>query len=61
MDIREPLGIIGFGRSEQSIQRVVSRNDKARKVGQKLTSIVKEDQEEVDKSEASDDVDLGSS
>jgi hypothetical protein len=41
------------------MERVVSRNEEPGEVGQELTSKVKEDQEKVDESDTSDDIDLG--
>lgn len=53
------MGVIGFGLGEQSLERVVTRDDEASKVDKELASDVEEDEEEVEGTETEDDVDLG--
>lgn len=51
--------VIRLGGGEEGIERVVAGNDKSGKVGEELTTVVEEDEEEVDEANAADDVDLG--
>lgn len=53
------MGVIGLGLGEQSLERVVTRDDEASKVDKELASDVEEDEEEVEGTETEDDVDLG--
>lgn len=53
------MGVIGLGLGEQSLERVVTRDDEASKVDEELASDVEEDEEEVEGTETEDDVDLG--
>jgi hypothetical protein len=53
------LGVIGGAGGEQSIERVVGRDDETRQVDEEFTGDVEEDQEEVDANQTEDDIDLG--
>ena len=53
------MGVIGLGLGEQSLERVVTRDDEASKVDEELASDVEENEEEVEGTETEDDVDLG--
>jgi hypothetical protein len=53
------VGVIGLSLGEQSLERVVTRDDEASKVDEELASDVEEDEEEVEGTETEDDVDLG--
>lgn len=53
------MGVIGLGLGEESLERVVTRDDEASKVDEELASNVEEDEEEVEGTETEDDVDLG--
>lgn len=53
------LSVIDLACAEQSVQRVVTRDDKPGNVDEELSSNVEEDQEEVETSETEDNVDLG--
>ena len=55
----QPLGVIGLAGAEQGLEGVVGRDDEAGGVDKELSSNVEEDQEEVQGTEAEDDVDLG--
>ena len=56
---REPLGVIHLVRAEQSVQRVVARDDEAGEVDKEFSSNIEEDQEEVETGQGEEDVDLG--
>lgn len=56
---RQPLSVISLVRREEGIKRVVSGNDETGKVGEELAPEVKDDEEEVERSEADDSVSLG--
>lgn len=53
------LGVIDLAGGEQSVQRVVRRDDKSSNVNKELASNVEKDQEEVETSKTKDGVDLG--
>ena len=53
------LGIIHFARSEQCIQRVIARNQKAGKVDQKSAGDVEENQKEIDSDKSEKSINLG--
>ena len=55
----QPLGVIGLASAEEGLKGVVGRDDEAGGVDKELSSNVEEDQEEVQGTEAEDDVDLG--
>jgi hypothetical protein len=55
----QPLGVIGLVGGEEGVERVVGRDNEAGGVDEELSSNVEEDQEEVQGTEAEDDVDLG--
>jgi hypothetical protein len=55
----QPLGVIGLASAEEGLKGVVGRDDEAGGVDEELSSNVEEDQEEVQGTEAEDDVDLG--
>lgn len=55
----QPLGVIGLAGAEEGLERVVGRDDEAGGVDEELSSNVEEDQEEVQGTEAEDDIDLG--
>jgi len=57
--ICQPLSIVNLAAAEQRLQGVVSRDDEAGEVDQKLAANVEEDKEEVETDEAEKDVDLG--
>lgn len=57
--VSEPLGIVRLAGREESIQRVVARNDEASQIRQKLAAEVKDDQQEVECDEAGNGVGLG--
>jgi len=57
--ICQPLSIINLATAEQRLQGVVSRDDEAGEVDEKLAANVEEDKEEVETDEAEEDVDLG--
>lgn len=52
------LSIVGLAGAEQSIKRVVSRNDKAGEVDKKFSSNVEEDEEEIEAKESKEHVDF---
>ena len=52
------LCVIGFARTEQRIQGVVSRNQEASEVHEELASDVEEYQEEVDSEKAKEGINL---
>jgi len=56
--VGQPLGVIGLLGCEESLERVVGRNDETREIDKELTSQVKEDQEEVQEADTANDVDL---
>jgi hypothetical protein len=56
---RQPLRVIGTRLGEQGVQRVVSWQDEADGVDEKLGTDVEKDEEEVQGGEAEDDVNLG--
>ena len=53
------LSVIGFAGAEQSLQRVVARDDEPSHIDEKLAGNVKENEEEVDADEAEESVDFG--
>lgn len=53
------MGIVHLGDGEQSLQRVVARDDEAGDVGQELATEVEDDEEEVQGDKTNDGVDLG--
>lgn len=53
------LRVIRSSGGEQSVQRVVGRDDETRQVNQELAGDVEENEEEVDSDQAEDHVDLG--
>lgn len=55
----QPLGVVLLVRSEQGVQGVVTGNDEAGNVGQKLTAEVEDDEEEVEGGNTDDGVGLG--
>lgn len=55
----QPLGVILLRVGKQGAQRVVARNDEARKVCEELAANVENDEEEVESSEADDGIGLG--
>lgn len=55
----QPLSIVGLVRGEESVQRVVCRDDETSSVHKELAGNVEEDQEEVEGAEAENNVDLG--
>lgn len=57
--VGQPLGVIRLCRGEQGLERVVAGNDKAGNVDEQLAGNVEEDEEEVEGTEAKDEVDLG--
>lgn len=57
--VGEPLRIISFADGEEGLQRIVGRDTKASEVGEELASKVEEDQEEVEETDATNDVGLG--
>jgi len=54
----EPLSVIGLADAEESIKGIITRNHKSSKVGQKLSTNVEEDEEEVECDQAEKSVDL---
>jgi len=57
--VGQPLGIIGLGRGEKGLQRIVPRNDEASDIGEKLTSQVENDKEEVQRGKADNRIGFG--
>lgn len=57
--VRQPLSIIDLACAEQSIQRVIPRDDEACEVHKELSTDIEEDQEKVDSDEAEEGIDLG--
>jgi len=57
--ISQPLSIIRLARTEECLERVVARNDKAGSIDEELSSDVEEDEEEIDSDEAEEGIDLG--
>ena len=55
----QPLGVIALAGGEEGLEGVVGGDDEAGGVDEELSSNVEEDQEEVEGTEAKDDVDLG--
>jgi hypothetical protein len=55
----QPLSVIDLAGAEQSLERVVARNDESGNVDEEFSSNVEENEEEVEASEAKDHVDLG--
>lgn len=55
----QPLGIVILIGSKQGMQRVVARDNESGNVGQKLTTEVQDDEEEVERADADDGVCLG--
>lgn len=53
------MGVVHLGCGEQSLQRVVARDDEAGDVGQELAAEVEDDEEEVQGDKTNDGVDLG--
>lgn len=53
----KPLGVVGFPAAKESVERVVCRDREASGVHKELAGDVEEDEEEVEGSEAEDDVD----
>ena len=51
--------IVCLAGTEQGVQRVVSRNDKAGEVDEELSSNIEEDEEEVEGEETEENVDFG--
>lgn len=54
----KPLGIIALPNTKECVEGIITRNHETRKVGQKLPTDVKEDEEEVECDEAEESVDL---
>jgi hypothetical protein len=52
------LRIVNFGGREQGVQRIVPGDGEAGKIGQKLTAVVEKNEEEVQESEAANDIDF---
>jgi len=57
--VGQPLGVILLACSEQSVQGIVSRNDEASDVGEKLAAEVENNEEKVEGSDSDDGVRLG--
>lgn len=57
--VGQPLGVVGLARAEESLHRVVTRNDKAGQVSKEGAADIEDDEEEVDADEADESVDLG--
>lgn len=55
----QPLGVVGRGRGEESVERVVARDDEAGNVGEELATNVEDDEEEVEGGKAKSSVGLG--
>jgi hypothetical protein len=55
----QPLSVIDLARAEQSLQGVVTRNDKPGNVDEEFSGNVEKDQEEVKTGKTEDHVDLG--
>ncbi len=53
------LCIVHLAGAEESVQRVIRRNDEPSRVHEELAANVEEDQEEIDAGQAKEDVDLG--
>lgn len=53
------MGVVHLGCGEQSLQRVVARDDEAGDVGQELAAEVEDDEEKVQGDKTNDGVDLG--
>lgn len=53
------MSVVHLGCGEQSLQRVVARDDEAGNVGQELAAEVEDDEEEVQGDKTNDGVDLG--
>lgn len=57
--VGNPLGVIGPGAGEKSMHGVVARDNESSKVGEALSSKVEDNEEEVEDSNATDDISLG--
>lgn len=57
-DLREPLGIVNFSCSKESVKWIVARNEESSQVRQELTSVVDENEEEVNESQSTNNVNL---
>ena len=55
----QPLRVVGFGGSEEGVERVVCGEGKASGIDQELAGNVKEDEEEVEGGDAQHHVDFG--
>lgn len=55
----QPLGVVGLVGGEESVERVVCRDDETSGVHEELAGNVEEDQEEVEGAKAENNVDLG--
>lgn len=55
----QPLAVVILILSEQSVQGVVTGNDKAGKVSQKLTTEIEDDHEKVERGNTDDGIGLG--
>ena len=53
------LSVVGFARTEQSLERIVAGDDKAGKIHEELAGDVEEYEEEVDTSDTKECIDLG--
>jgi hypothetical protein len=53
------LSIVNLGHRKQGVHGIISGDDEAGKVCQELTTIVEEDEEEIDESESSNHIHLG--
>lgn len=59
VDPRTYLSVISLAGTEQGLQRVIARDNEARKVHEKLARDIEEDEEEVDAGDSQKGIDLG--
>jgi len=57
----KPLSVVGFAHAEESLERIVTRDNESSKIGQQLSSDIEEDEEEVDSDKPEEAIDLGKS
>jgi hypothetical protein len=55
----KPLRVVTLPHAEESLERIVTRDDKSSQVGQQLASDVEENEEEVKSDKPEESIDLG--
>jgi hypothetical protein len=58
MTYGQPLSVIDLARAEESIKRIISRDDESGEVGKNLSSEIEEDKEKIKADYTKDSIDL---